>query len=122
MSKYSKHLAQKAYRNQTRLNNRMHVQRYADFKQMSETDERSTFATFKEWMKECADQGLFIDGNILSIWGSDGITVNENGLGRAPKRASWNQPKFVDFVLEDQGYYEEDLSLAELPYHKPKMT
>lgn len=114
MSKYSKKLAQKAYRKQTRENNKMWAAKRDRIKEESRVDKRSTYQTFLKWLQSNAPEGLFIYEGILSIWGSDGIRVTEEHVGRAP----YNKPDFVDYELE--GYYEVHAD-EDLPYPGPMM-
>ena len=116
-------MAEKAARKQLKLENRRYAMQATQVKQQADFNENSTYGSFLAWMNSCADKGLFImEGNILSIWGSDGITVNENSIGNGTfQKAKWNQPKFVDYILEHQGYYEEDLSDPHFPDHAPRM-
>ena len=122
MSKYSKHMAKKAQRKEVRNVNKKYAMLANLVKEQADFNENSTYTSFLAWMNSCADKGLFImEGNILSIWGSDGINVNETSIGHGMTKAKWNQPRFVDYILENQGYYEEDLSDPHFPYHAPRM-
>ena len=116
MSKYSKHLKDKAYRKMTKEVNRTLGKKVLKF---SEIDGRSNLDTFEEWCASCSDELGVIEGGILSIAGSDGIKVTDTKVGSAPI----NSPVAVDQELEAQGYYEEGpVNMDSYYYHKPKMT
>jgi hypothetical protein len=116
MSKYSKHLKDKAYRKMTKEVNRSKGKKVLKF---SEIDGRSNLDTFEEWCASCSDELGVIEGGILSIAGSDGIRVTDTKVGSAPI----NSPVAVDQELEAQGYYEEGpVNMDSYYYHKPKMT
>jgi hypothetical protein len=116
MSKYSKHLKDKAYRKMTKEVNRTWGKKVLKF---SEIDGRSNLDTFEEWCAACSDELGVIEGGILSIAGSDGIRVTDTKVGSAPI----NCPAAVDQELEAQGYYEEGpVNMDSYYYHKPKMT
>ena len=116
MSKYSKHLKDKAYRKMTKEVNRS-VKR--GMKKFSEVDGRSNLDTFEQWCAECSYELGVIEGGILSIAGSDGIRVTDTKVGSA----DINCPAAVDQELEAEGYYEDGpVNLGSYYYHKPKMT
>ena len=116
MSKYSKHLKDKAYRKMTKEVNRSQGKKVLKF---SEIDGRSNLDTFEEWCASCSDELGVIEGGILSIAGSDGIRVTDTKVGSAPI----NSPVAVDQELEAQGYYDEGpVNMDSYYYHKPKMT
>lgn len=99
MSKYSKHMKDKAYRKMTKEVNRKSSRKFLN---SSDIDNRSTIDTFLQWCKECTDGQVYYQDGVLSILGSDGVDITDTKLGDAP----FNNPGAVDQVLEDEGYYE----------------
>ena len=77
MSKYSKHMKDKAWRKQNRLLNRQQ----STVLKSTDPDSRSTRKTFDQWCEECGDQLGEISG-VLSIAGSDGIRLTDTKVGR----------------------------------------
>ena len=115
MSKFSKHLKDRAYRKQTREVNRLQNRGIQKF---SEIDPRSTRETFDLWCEECGDD-LGVYSGVLSIAGSDGITVTDTKVGDAPI----NNPAAVDQEFRKEMYYEEGwVNMHSYFYHPPKMT
>lgn len=115
MSKYSKHLKDKEYRRMTRKVNRS----IPKILNSSDIDNRSNLDTFEQWCAECSYELGVIEGGILSIAGSDGITVTKDRIGGA----AINRPGEIEQELRINGYYEEGLvCLGSYYYHKPKMT
>lgn len=113
MSKYSKHMKDKAWRKQTRLLNRQQ----STVMKSTDPDPRSTRKTFDQWCQECGDE-LGEYSGVLSIAGSDGITITDTKVGKA----EFCYPKDVDAELERNGYYEEaDVNMHSYHYHPPKM-
>lgn len=117
MSKYSKHMKDKAYRKMTKEVNRKSSKKFLN---SSDIDNRSNLRTFIKWCEECGDE-LYVDDHlgILSIAGSDGIDVTSSRIGGA----AINRPAEIEQELEINGYYEEGpVCLGSYYYHKPKMT
>lgn len=116
MSKYSKHLKDKAYRKMTREFNRKSSRGIQKF---SEIDSRSTKETFIQWCEECGDPELYDLDGILSIAGSDGLDITDTKVGKA----SFSNPAAVDYELQQNGYYDdgEVFGAGNYFYHKPKM-
>lgn len=113
MSKYSKHMKDKAWRKQNRLLNRQQ----STVLKSTDPDSRSTRETFDQWCEKCGDQLGEISG-VLSIAGSDGIRLTDTKVGKA----EFCYPEDVDAELERNGYYEEaDVNMGSYHYFPPKM-
>ena len=93
MSKYSKHMKDKAYRKMTKEVNRKSSKK---FQNSSDIDNRSNLRTFIKWCEECGDELGVIEGGILSIAGSDGIDVTSSRIGGA----AINRPAEIEQELE----------------------
>lgn len=117
MSKYSKHMKEKAWRNQTRQLNRERAAAMKASMKSTDPDPRSTRKTFDQWCQECGDE-LGEYSGVLSIAGSDGITITDTKVGKA----EFCYPEDVDAELESNGYYEEvDVNMGSYHYLPPKM-
>ncbi len=117
MSKYSKHLKDKAWRNQVRLVNRQFAAAHQKTSAQTIKMFESTRKTFDQWCEECGDE-LGECCGVLSIAGSDGIKITDTKVGKA----EFCYPEDVDAELEREGYYEErDVNMGTYHYHPPKM-
>ena len=103
MSKYGKKLKNKEYLEQLRATNRMIAQKERE--NGSVCYPNSTRATFDEWCEECGDE-LYEFYGVLSIGGSDGISMSNTKVGKA----KYSDIYAVDKELEDNGYYEDGVA------------
>ena len=118
MSKYSKHLKDKAIRKIHRDFNRESAKKMKSVMKLSKIDGRSTLNTFLEWCDECTNNQLFIIADVLSTLGSDGPDVTNDKLDTVP----FNQPAAIDDFLEEEGYYEsQDVMCGDAHYTAPKV-